>query len=145
VRGVQLTWRNGLDGKEAAEVMRLLDEVERYDGVAAAGEQVILRLKEHGDMAQQAQPVQGDVRSEHFLVRTTEDELIGYAHLDVEHEPKTGELVAELAAHPERRGAGVGARLVDALLERAELPAEETGDTGRLRIWSHGQHPAALS
>lgn len=144
VRCVQLTWRNGLDGKEAAEVMRLLDEVERYDGVAAAGEQVILRLKEHGDMAQQAQPVQGDVRSEHFLVRTTEDELIGYAHLDVEHEPKTGELVAELAAHPERRGAGVGARLVDALLERAELPAEETGDTGRLRIWSHGQHPAAL-
>ena len=36
VGGVQLTWRNGLDGSEAAEVMALLDKTEVADGVLRA-------------------------------------------------------------------------------------------------------------
>jgi mycothiol synthase len=141
---VQLTWRNGLDGGEAIEVMRLLDITEAADGVAPVGEHVILRLKEHRDLTRQIEPVQADVRSEHYVVRDSGGALVGYAHLDTEHEATAGQLVAELAVHPEHRRQGVGTRLVESLLERAELGTEPAGDTGRLRIWSHGEHPGAL-
>lgn len=144
VATVQLTWRNGLDEDETSEVIGLLDAAERTDGVAPAGEQVLLRLRAHRDAAEQIEPVQADVRSEHFVARAPDGGLVGYAHLDTEHE-SAGELVAELAVHPDHRRGGVGAELVSALLERSELPAEPTGeDTGRLRIWSHGEHPGAL-
>ncbi|GAB2655704.1 mycothiol synthase [Saccharopolyspora gloriosae] len=140
---MQLTWRNGLDKAEVAEVMALLGAAEQADGVAPAGEHVILRLRAHRDVAQQIEPVQADVRSEHFVVRDAADALLGYAHLDVGGEP--GEpLVAELAVHPEHRRRGVGARLVEALLERADLAQAPEDDTGRLRVWSHGEHPGAL-
>ncbi len=125
--------------------MRLLEETEQHDGVAPAGEHVLLRLKAHRDVVSQVEPVQGDVRSEHFLVHR-EGALAGYAHLDTEHESDTGELVAELAAHPWHRQAGVGTRLVEALLSRADLPVEPSAaedDSGRLRVWSHGQLPGA--
>ncbi|MFC7344716.1 mycothiol synthase [Saccharopolyspora griseoalba] len=141
---MQLTWRNGLDGGEAAEVMRLLDTTEAADGVAPVGEHVIMRLKAHRDLTRQIEPVQADVRSEHYVVRDSGGALVGYAHLDTEHEATAGQLVAELAVHPEHRRQGAGARLVEALLERAELGVEPAEDTGRLRIWSHGEHPGAL-
>jgi mycothiol synthase len=144
VSAVQLTWRNGLDEDETAEVVGLLGEAERADGVAPAGEQVLLRLKAHRQLAEQIEPVQADVRSEHFVARGSDGGLVGYAHLDTEHEA-SGLLTAELAVHPQHRRRGVGAEIVAALLERAELPTEPTGeDTGRLRIWSHGEHPGAL-
>ncbi|WP_460958697.1 mycothiol synthase [Parasphingorhabdus pacifica] len=146
---MQLTWRNGLDEAEAAEVMGLLSETEGADSVAPVGEHVILRLKSRRDVVHQIEPVQADVAgSEHFVVRDPGGELAGYAHLDTEHESDQGVLVAELAVHPRHRRQGVGARLVESLLERAELPVEPepegTADTGRLRIWSHGEHPGAL-
>lgn len=141
---VQLTWRNGLDQAEVAEVVALLDAAAEADGVAPAGEHVLMRLRAHRDVAQQIEPVQADVRSEHFVVRNAADELLGYAHLDTADE-SDGLLVAELAVHPAQRRGGVGTRLVRALLERADLPLEGAGeDTGRLRIWSHGEHPGAL-
>jgi mycothiol synthase len=140
---VQLTWRNGLDEAQAAEVRDLLDAVERADGVAAVGEHVILRLKAHRGVVDQIEPVQADVGSEHFVVRDPGGTLAGYAHLDTENEA-TGPLVAELGVHPQHRRRGIGTRLIVALLERAELPAEDGPDTGRLRIWSHGEHPGAL-
>lgn len=147
---VQLTWRNGLDGDEAAEVMALLSETGDVDGVAPAGEHVILRLKAHKGVVEQIEPVQADVGgSEHFVVRGAGGALVGYAHLDTAEEVAGGALVAELAVHPEHRGQGTGAKLVEALLERAELPARP-GETepgaleGGLRVWSHGEHPAAL-
>ncbi|WP_435830359.1 mycothiol synthase [Saccharopolyspora shandongensis] len=141
---MQLTWRNGLDSSEAAEVMALLDKTEQADGVAPVGEHVILRLKAHRDVIHQIEPVQADVRSEHFVVRDAGSVLIGYAHLDTEHEKTAGQLVAELAVHPDHRRKGVGARLVEALLDRAELSLEPAPDLGRLRIWSHGEHPGAV-
>lgn len=145
---VQLTWRNGLDADEATEVMRLLADAEHTDGVAPVGEQVILRLKAHRDVVEQIEPVQADVRgSEHFVVRGSDGEIAGYAHLDTENDADAGQLVAELAVDPNHRRGGAGTRLVEALLERAELPTEPEGsseDTGRLRIWSHGEHPGAL-
>ncbi len=143
VRGVQLTWRNGLDSGEVAEVVELLAEAEAADGVAPAGEQVLLRLNQHRGVSDQIEPVQADVRSEHFLIRDEDGTLVGYAHLDTEQERDAGLLVAELAVRPEHRGKGAGTQLVEALLDRADLPAEPAPDTGRLRIWAHGEHPAA--
>lgn len=148
---VHLTWRNGLDEAEAAEVMTLLVETEAADGVAPVGEHVILRLKAHRGVSEQIEPVQADVGgSEHFVVRDTGGSLVGYAHLDTVGEGDAasgGPLVAELAVHPNHRGRGAGTKLVEALLERAELPlaapAEQRTADG-LRIWSHGEHPAAL-
>lgn len=146
VRVVQLTWRNGLDEAEVAEVIDLLAAAERMDGVAPAGEHVILRLRAHQDVVHQIEPVQADVRSEHYVVRDAGGTLTGYAHLDTENE-NTGPLVAELAVHPEHRRQGAGARLVEALLDRADLPSApaDEADTGKLRIWSHGEHPGALA
>ncbi len=145
---MHVTWRNGLDGAEAAEVMTLLVETEASDGVAPVGEHVVMRLKAHRGVAEQIEPVQADVGgSEHFVVRDTGGSLVGYAHLDTAGESRGEPLVAELAVHPGHRGQGAGTTLVEALLERAELPvaaADERPDQDTLRIWSHGEHPAAL-
>lgn len=147
---VQLTWRNGLDEAETAEVMELLREAEHADGVAPAGEHVILRLKARRGVVEQIEPVQADIGgSEHFVMRGSGGTMAGYAHLDTQQETAgTGPLVAEFAVRPSHRRQGVGASLVAALLERAELPSEPVGeeqeDTGGLRIWSHGEHPGAV-
>lgn len=142
---MQLTWRNGLDAAEATEVMDLLERAGTADGVAPAGEQVIVRLRAHRDVVDQIEPVQADVRgSEHFVVRGADGAIAGYAHLDTDDEGASGQLVAELGVDPQHRRQGVGTRLVRALLERAELLPESDVDTGRLRIWSHGELPGAL-
>ncbi|ASU80441.1 mycothiol synthase [Actinopolyspora erythraea] len=137
---VHLTWRNGLDEAETAEVFELLAEAERVDGVAPAGEHVAMRLRAHRGVSEQIEPVQADVGgSEHFVVRADGGELAGYAHLDTEGEPEGRPLVAELAVHPRYRGNGVGSQLLRALLERSETLAEsDEEDSGRLRVWSHG-------
>ncbi|WP_199429473.1 mycothiol synthase [Qaidamihabitans albus] len=68
----------------------------------------------------------------HLLAREG-DELLGYAHLD-ERGDAFGRKVAELIVHPGRRNRGYGRTLLDALAERVP--------TG-LRVWAHGDHPAA--
>lgn len=144
---VHLTWRNGLDSAETTEVRRFLQAVEAADGIAPVGEQVMLRLKARRSVVDQIEPVQADVSSEHFIIRDTDGDLVGYAHVDTAR-PAGEPLVAELAVDPRHRRQGIGARLVEALLERAELPVD--GGTGEgtagesLRIWSHGEHPGAL-
>ncbi|PRW62510.1 mycothiol synthase [Actinopolyspora mortivallis] len=144
---VQLTWRNGLDDAETAEVENLLAEAEETDGVAPVGEQVFLRLRSHRGVAEQVEPVRADVPgSEHFVARL-DGELAGYAHLDTSGESAGQPLVAELAVRPGSRRRGVGTELVRALAQRAEVPltAEAlAGDTGGLRLWSHGLLPDAV-
>jgi mycothiol synthase len=116
-----------LDAEELRRVSLLVERATEADGVRPLSEHVSLHLRAGGD---------DGVR--HLLVHVPDsgpdgDRLAGYAHLD------TSDLVegssAELAVDPDRRGRGVGHLLVRHLL--AGTP------DGRLRLWAHGDLPAA--
>ena len=110
-----------LDAEQVRAVRGLVDRVELADGSSPLSEHVLLHLPTGGD---------ADVR--HLLVLDG-DALVGYAHLDVT-DPVAGSS-AELAVAPEARRHGIGRSLVAELL--AQTP------DGRLRVWAHGEHPAA--
>ena len=100
---------------------RLVDEVVEADGHLPLSEHVMLHL-----------PLGGDEDVRHVLVEDDE-RLCGYAHLDVT-DPVAGSS-AELVVHPSARRQGTGRRLVEELVRQAP--------DGRLRLWAHGEHPAA--
>jgi mycothiol synthase len=108
-------------------VRALVEAVQTADGTPPLSDHVLLHLPQGGD---------DGVR--HLLVRPSaagdsDSGLVGYAHLDVTDEVAGAS--AELAVHPRRRGRGTGRALVTRLLEQAP--------DDRLRLWAHGQHPAA--
>ena len=106
---------------DVTAVRALVDAVTASDGVGPFSEHVTLHLPHGGD---------SDVA--HLLVHE-DDRLVGYAHLDATD--AVAGASAELAVHPDARGRGVGRCLVERL-------REESPD-GRLRLWAHGEHPAA--
>ncbi|MDP9239624.1 MAG: mycothiol synthase [Actinomycetota bacterium] len=109
---------------EVTAVRDLLGEVTEADGMSPLSEHVMLHLRYGGDP---------DAR--HLLARSSGNRLVGYAHIDVTDAVDGS--AAELAVRPEARGQGVASAMVERLLE-------ETPD-GRLRLWAHGQHPAAAA
>ena len=110
-----------LSRDDVADVRALIEAVKRADGTAPLSDHVMLHL-----------PGGGDVDVRHVLARV-DGQLVGYAHLDVT------DVVAgpsgELAVHPAFRNRGIGRAL-------AEQLHRESPD-GRLRLWAHGEHPAA--
>ncbi|WP_281690072.1 mycothiol synthase [Pseudonocardia thermophila] len=102
---------------DPAAVTSLIAAATKADGDAPIGENVLLHLSE-GDNLQ---------------VREG-DELVGFAHLDPP--AADGSRTAELTVHPDARGRGLGAQIVAALIERTD---------GVLRVWAHGDHPAAAA
>jgi mycothiol synthase len=69
--------------------------------------------------------------------------LVGCVHLNAEGDA-FGRLVAELVVRPADRRQGIGGRLVRGLLERAGIAEDaEPGDS--LRVWAHGDQPAAAA
>ena len=110
-----------LDEDEVGRVALLVERATETDGVRPLSEHVALHLR-HG----------GDAHVRNVLVYV-DGALAAYAHLDVT-DPVEGSS-AELVVDPAHRGGGVGGRLVAELLR-------ETPD-GRLRLWAHGEHPAA--
>jgi mycothiol synthase len=113
---IELTWHGALDEADAADVDALATAATAVDGTAPLGEHVLLHLR--------------DDAAEHLLARDADGTLCGAAQLDV------ADGVAELVVHPERRRAGLGRRIVEALLDRV--------DGKPLRVWAHGQHPGAV-
>jgi mycothiol synthase len=111
-----------LSPAQVAEVRAFVEAVEEADGVAPLSEHVLLHLPHGGD---------ADVR--HLLARDDTGTLVGYAHLDVT-DPVAGSS-GELAVLPSARGHGTGRVLAGRLVALAP--------DGRLRLWAHGEHPAA--
>lgn len=96
------------------------------DGVYPLSEHVVLQVR-HG----------GEVPTVHLLLRDPgTGRLAGYAQVDPTDE--VAGAAAELVVHPAYRRRGRGR----ALLEAAVAVSEERGD-GRLRVWAHGDLPAA--
>ncbi len=115
-----------LGASQVAEVTALCQAAAAADGVNPLSEHVRLHLR-HG----------GEGRDRHLIALRPDGALAGYAHLDPT-DPVAGP-VAELVVAPQDRSRGVGRALVAAALDAAR--AQRGSD--RLRLWAHGEHPAA--
>jgi len=113
--------RGRLGAGEVAAVHALVEQVTAADGTAPLSEHVLLHL-----------PAGGDAEVRNLLVRSG-DAVLGYGHLDITDavDGSSGEVVVA----PGARGRGLGRALVRAM-------AAESPD-GRLRLWAHGDLPAA--
>ena len=107
-----------LDAKQQAEVLALIADATNQDGVPPLSEHVLLHLRHGGD------------KSDSHLIALHENQVAGYAHLDLT------DLVegpsAELVIAPKFRGKGIGSKLIKTLTQ-----------TPKLRLWSHGDLPGA--
>jgi mycothiol synthase len=110
-----------LVGDEVAAVLTLVELATGEDGVAPLSEHVMLHLRYGGD--QQARNV----------LLLADGEIAGYAHLDPT-DPVEGPS-GELVIHPAYRRRHFGLALVQALVKEA--------GTHQLRLWAHGDLPAA--
>ncbi len=112
-----------LSTAEVTGVVELVNEVTDADGVLPLSEHVMLHLR-YG----------GDTGARHLLARTG-GRVVGYGHIDMSD--AVAGAAAELAVRPDARGQGVGGAMVQRLLAEAV--------DGRLRLWAHGQQPAAAA
>jgi len=112
-----------LDAEEIRAVAVLVEAATEADGVRPLSEHVMLHLRYGGD-----QPVRN-------VLVYVDGMLSAYGHLDVTDEVAGAS--AEVVVHPDRRGAGLGRLLVQSVLDQTT--------TRRLRLWAHGDHPAAAA
>jgi mycothiol synthase len=115
-----ITQHSHLNPEQQHQVLSLIASATDSDGVPPVSEHVLLHLRHGGDKA-----------DTHFVV-TTNNEVIGYAHLDLTDQVEGPS--AELVVHPKHREAGIGQTLLKELQSAA-------GTT--LRLWSHGDLPGA--
>lgn len=109
---------------DVADVLALVADATAADGHRPLSEHVEMHLRRGGDG--------GD---RHVLVRDPSGDLAGYAHVDPTDVVDGAS--AEVVVHPSRRRDGLGRALVRA--------AEAVSPDGRLRLWSHGDDPAAAA
>jgi mycothiol synthase len=119
---------NELTAAQVDGVLALVQAAAAADGVAPLSEHVLLHLR-YDDFNGAPEP---EPAVSHDVVLVAGGEIAGYAHLDRQPAETSGELVV----HPDRRGRGLGRALVGELIAAAD---------GRvLRIWAHGEQPAAV-
>jgi mycothiol synthase len=117
-----VVWGPGaLPPTDAVAVLQLVSEAARADGVSPLSEHVVLHLKYGGD------PLGRDVLLWH------EGRLAGYGHLDPTDRVEGP--AAEMVIRPALRRRGLGRAVGSALVREA--------DGGDLRLWAHGDLPAA--
>ena len=124
---------------QAALVLDLAAAAEAADGVAPLSEQTMLHLQHRTGLDSGLDWVAADGSG---------NGIAGYAHLDPD--PSDPDLSGELVVHPAHRRQGHGTALVAALAEAAGDGASENGapencapEKRGLRIWAHGDRPAA--
>jgi mycothiol synthase len=105
-------------------VHALVEQATAADGTPPLSEHVLLHL-----------PRGGDAEVRNLLVRDDGGGVLAYAHLDVTDAVEGSS--AELVVAPSARGRGYGRALVTSLLEHSP--------DGRLRLWAHGDSPAAAA
>ena len=118
--GRQIQTLDELSSGQARDVLGMLDEAARADGMQAVSEQGRLQLRG------------GKREGVRHLLLTVADELVGYAQLE-DTDPVEAP-AAELVVHPSHRGRGHGRALGAALLAASGK---------RLRVWAHGGKSAA--
>jgi mycothiol synthase len=115
-----ITKHQELDPKLQSEILTLIAAATDTDGIPPVAEHVLLHLRHGGD------------RSDLHFVFTKDNQVAGYAHLDLTDEVEGPS--AELVVSPKFRSQGIGKELVKRL-------KEEAGN--QLRLWSHGDLPGA--
>jgi mycothiol synthase len=108
---------------EIRAVAVLVEAATEVDGVRPLSEHVMLHLRHAGDTP-----------GRNVLVYRS-GRLAAYGHLDLTDQVAGPS--AEVVVHPDHRGAGLGRLVVQTTLD-------ESPD-GRLRLWAHGDHPAAAA
>lgn len=83
-------------------------------------------------------PLPGEFAGGLHLLASTAGELVGYGHLDTTGDSFDRQ-VAELIVRPDRRHHGLATQLVEALVDKAGAVVPQD----KLRVWAHGDHPAA--
>ncbi|WP_077079167.1 mycothiol synthase [Mycobacterium numidiamassiliense] len=106
-------WRRTLSVEEQRSVRELVTAATEFDGVAPVGEQVLREL--------------GHDRTDHLLVASAADAVVGYLNLSPPRDQEAG--MAELVVHPQARRGGIGSAMARAALARA---------AGANRFWAHG-------
>jgi mycothiol synthase len=151
---------NALTAGEVAAVTMLTEAATETDGVRPLSEHVSLHLRYGGEGPDRhvlvllpgpadgvpadgaggsgsrpglATPTGGLTTPTGELATPTGEIVVGYAHLDPTD--VVAGAAAELVVHPAFRGRGYGRLLVEA--------AHEQAPDGRLRLWAHGDRPAA--
>ncbi len=112
-----IEWLDGIRAPDIAEIDAMLDRVSAADGVSSLSEHTYLHLLAGGGA--------GD---RHALVKQ-DGRIVGYAFVSADDDP-----VAEFLVDPHARGHGLGARILADILA--------VGGPN-VRIWAHGQLPAA--
>ncbi|GAA2615358.1 mycothiol synthase [Actinomadura fulvescens] len=120
----ELRVRTTLSEDEIEKVVGLVASAAEHDGVGPLSERSLLWLRGGGNGEG------GDARG---LLRLNDaGELVGYAHLDAATDEETA--AGELVVAPEARRRGHGLALLRGLRREADGP---------LRVWAHGDLPAA--
>ena len=114
---VPITWQERLTESQVAAVDAMLDRVSAADGVSAISEHTYLHL------------LAGGGNQERHALAQEDGQIVGYAFLSAGEEP-----VAEFLVDPGARGRGIGSALLEDILS--------AGGPG-VRLWAHGQLPAA--
>ncbi len=115
-----ITRHQHLDSELQNKVLELIASATDADGIPPVAEHVLLHLRHGGD------------KSDFHLIAMKDNQLAGYAHLDLTDQVEGPS--AELVIAPKFRNQGIGKELVKELKAQAG---------GKLRLWSHGDLPGA--
>lgn len=112
-----------LSPAEVSAVTAVVDQATEADGVRPLSEHVMLHLRYGGDDAGRN------------VLAYAGDQLVAYGHLDTSD--AIAGASAEVVVHPGHRRRGYGRAVVEAMTGEAQ--------GRRLRLWAHGEHPAAAA